>query len=124
MEAVHLIESDLTYLKQLVRAGLDGIDSARHELDGGILTSPLQTVVWKPAVVGATVGMLGTHLMGNRKSASRVAMGGLVGSVLGFGAALAWASRGFIRPAARAAARRVNATRDAHWLETHPIDYA
>ena len=124
METVHLIESDYVYLKQLVRAGLDGIDSARNELGGGDLTSRLETVGWRPTVVGATVGMLGTHLIGNRKSASRLAMGGLVGSILGFGAALAWASRGFIGPAARTAVRRMSAARDAHWLETHPIDYA
>lgn len=124
MTNVHFLESYFAYVKQLARAGLEGIDAARHEHDGGVLTPPLQTAVWTPTAIGATVGMLSTHLIGKRKSASRVAMGGLAGSVLGLGAALAWASRGFIGPAARTAKRRVNAARDAHWLETHPIDYA
>ena len=124
MEIVHLRDSDFAYLKQLVQAGLDGIDSARNERDGRVFTPPLQTVVWTPAAIGATIGMLSTHLIGKRKSASRVAMGGLAGSVLGFGAALAWASRGCIGPAARTAVRRIDAIRDARWLESHPIDYA
>lgn len=124
METIRLLESDITYLKQLARAGLDGINSARHELNGGVFSSPLQTAVWKPAALGASIGMLSAHLIANRKSVSRVAMGGLVGSAFGLGAALAWASRGFMRPAARAAMRRVNAARDARWLESHPIDYA
>jgi hypothetical protein len=124
MENGHLLESDFAYLKQLARAGMDGINSARYELDGDVLKGTLQTVVWKPAALGATIGMLSAHLSGDRKSASRVAMGGLVGSVFGFGAALAWASRSFIGPAARTAMRRVNATRDARWLEANPIDYA
>jgi hypothetical protein len=124
MKTVQLLESDFAYLRQLARAGMDGIDSARHDIDGGVFTPPLQTVVWKPTALGATIGMLSAHLVGNRKSVSRVALGGLAGSVFGFGAAMAWASRGFIGPAARTAMRRMNAARDAHWLETHPIDYA
>jgi hypothetical protein len=124
MESVHLRESAFVYFKQLVRAGLDGIDSARNERDGRVFTPPLQTVVWTPTAIVATIGMLSAHLIGKRKSVSRVALGGLAGSVLGFGAALAWASRDFIGPAARTAVRRVDAVRDAHWLESHPIDYA
>jgi hypothetical protein len=124
METVHSLESNLAYLKQLVGAGLDGIGSAWQELDGGVFTSPLQTVVWPPTAIGATIGMLSTQLIGNRKSARRVAMGGMAGGVLGFGAALVWASRRFTSLATRRAVRHVNAARDAHWLETHPIDYA
>jgi hypothetical protein len=124
METVRSLESDLAYLKQLVGAGLNGIGSARHELDGNMFTSPLQAVVWTPTAIGATIGMLGTRLIANRKSLSSVAIGGLVGSVLGVGAALAWSSRRFTGLAARKAVRHVNAARDAHWLETNPIDYA
>ena len=124
METAHSLQSAQAYLKQLVGAGLDGIAAARHEFDGDVITSLLKTVVWTPAAIGTTIGMLTTRLAGNRRSASWTALGGLVGGVLGLGAGLAWASRGFIGHAARTATRRVNATRDAHWLETHPIDYA
>ena len=124
MESVRTLKSDITYIKQLAGAGWDGIASARRELDGDVFTSPLQTVVWTPAAVCATIGMLSPRLIGNRKSASSVAMGGLIGSVLGLGAALVWSSRRFTGPAARRAVRHVNAARDAHWLESNPITYA
>jgi len=122
MRTTHALEFDLTYLKQLIGAGLDGIESARREHAGGAFAS--RPAVWTPAAIGTTLGLLTTRLGGKRNSASRTAWGGLVGGVLGVSAGLAWASRGLIGHAARTASRRVNATRDAHWLETHPIDYA
>jgi hypothetical protein len=115
--------SDLAYLKQLVSAGMSGIASARQETGGGVFTPPLPSAVWTPAMVGAALGALGTHLRGNRKTAS-VAVGGLVGSAIGCAAALAWTSRRFTGCAARRVVRGVNAARDAHWLELNPIDYA
>ena len=120
MESVPSLASDYTYVVQLLRAGLEGIGSARHEPAGGGAVLP-ERLVWKPAALGATVGMLGAHMLGNRKSAGRVAWGCLVGSACGFGAAKAWGVAG---PAARSAIRRVSAVRDARWLEAHPIDYA
>jgi len=122
MRTAHVLEFDLTYVKQLIGAGLDGIESARREHAGGVFAS--RPGVWTPAAIGTTLGVLSTRLGGKRKSASRTAWGGLVGGVLGISAGLAWASRGLIGHAARTATRRVNATRDARWLETHPINYA
>ena len=124
METFRSLAFDLTYLKQLVGAGLDGLAVSRHEFDGRSILSPLRPGVWTPAAVGTAIGMLATRFDGNRTSASRTALGGLVGAVLGLGAGLAWASRPHIASAARRATRHVNATRDAHWLQTHPIDYA
>ena len=124
MKPVRSLRSDLTYFKQLVGAGLDGIVAARLEMNGPLFTPPLQTVAWTPAAVGATIGALGARLIGKEKRASGVAIGSLVGSICGFGAALAWASRDFTGPAARKALRHVNTARDAHWLELNPIDYA
>ena len=76
---------------------------------------------WAPVAIGAVMGLLGATVTGRRKTVSRTAMGGLIGSVVGFSAGLAWTSG---RPAARAAARRVNAVRDARWLAMNPINYA
>ncbi len=123
MQTTRGFEPDLAYLRALIRAGLEGISTARHELGGGVFTPPLTAAVWKPVAIAATVGALGTRLSGNRK-AGNIVVGGLVGSVVGFGAALAWTSRRFTSRAARTALRLVNTTRDAHWLEAHPIDYA
>ena len=123
MESPRSVKVDLTYFKQLMGAGLDGIAAARLEYEG-VIPSPLKPAMWTPAAIGATMGMLTTRLAGKPKSRSRTAWGALLGGVLGLGAGLAWASRGSIGHAARTATRRVNAVRDTHWLETHPIDYA
>jgi len=123
MKPVRSLRSDLTYSRQLVRAGLDGIAAARQELDGPF-TPRLQIAAWAPAAVGATIGALGTRWIGKDNRASGVAIGGLVGSVCGLGAALAWASRDIAGPAVRKIFRRINTARDAHWLELNPIDYA
>ena len=42
----------------------------------------------------------------------------------GFSGGMAYASRAVIRTAARSSARKVNAVRDARWLEKNPIAYA
>jgi hypothetical protein len=123
MQATRGFEPDLAYLRTLIGAGLDGISTARHELGGGVFRPPLTAGVWKPVAIGATVGALGTRLTGSRKAGS-IAVGGLVGCVVGFGAVLAWTSRRFTSHAARTSLRLVNAARDSHWLEAHPIDYA
>jgi hypothetical protein len=123
MANVRSLESDLAYVKALLGAGAVGIASARRELAGRVFAPPLHPAAWTPAAVGATVGLT-TGLIRKRKSRSSVAIGGLVGSVLGFSAALAWTSRHFTAVVCRRAVRHVNATRDAHWLEANPIDYA
>jgi hypothetical protein len=122
--ARHSLESEMTYLKALVAAGLGGIASPQNRANSRVYTPPFDTVLWTPAAMGAAIGACSARWLGKRKSASGVAMGGLVGSMVGCGAALAWASRRLIGPAARSAAQRVNAVRDARWLEANPIDYA
>jgi hypothetical protein len=117
MQTLRSLESAQAYVWQLVGAGLGGIDAARRELDGGAITP---ATVWQPAAIGTTVGMITAHLLGKRKDAFRTALGG----VLGLGAGLLWAARGSIPQATRTVVRHVNAARDAHWLEAHPIDYA
>ena len=124
MEIVHTVKSDLAYLGRLVGAGLDGIASARHEVDGGAFTPASKAAVWTSTAIGAAIWMLSGGLVGNRRSASNVAVGGLVGSVLGFGAGVAWGSRRFTGTAARSAIRQINTARDERWLERNPIDYA
>jgi hypothetical protein len=123
MERVNGLRSDIGYIKDLVGSGLDGITSAKQELGSSVFTPPLKSTVWAPMAVGAVVGALGSRLSGNRKAPS-IAIAGLAGSLVGLATALVWSSRSFTDCACRRAARLVNATRDARWLDTHPIDYA
>ena len=123
MTSSSLLASDIAYFRNLVRAGLNGITSARNERSG-VFTPRWKAAAWTPALVGAAVGALSTCFDKDRRSVQRAAMGGLVGSALGFGGGVAWASRGFTGTAARHAIRSVNHVRDARWLERNPINYA
>ncbi len=122
METSRRIKSDLNYAKQLVGAGWEGVASARK--DAPLFAPPLLNSAWLPMAAGAAVGIAGTRWAAKRKDASGLAVAALVGTIVGFGVAVAWASRGFTTSAARNASRRVSAARDQHWLEQNPIDYA
>jgi hypothetical protein len=112
MDIGRAVQANLGYAKQLIGSGWDGIAEAPRKVNA--------RTAWKPIALGAAAGMLASQVGPKRRSAGWAAAGAFVG----LGAALAWASRKFLRDAARAAAARVNATRDAHWLELNPIDYA
>ena len=123
MGRVYAPASDFGYLQQLFGACLDGIASARLELEGRVFVSPKPAAV-TAAAIGGVVGVLSVRMAGNRRSASSVAIGGLVGSMVGCSAAALWTSRRFTTIAARRAMHLVNRVRDARWLEKNPIDYA
>jgi hypothetical protein len=123
MTSSSLLASDIAYFRNLIKAGLNGITSARNERSG-VFTPRWKAAAWTPALVGAAVGALSTCFDKKNRSVPRAAIGGLVGSALGFGGGVAWASRGFTGTAARHAIRGVNNVRDARWLERNPIDYA
>ncbi len=124
MSVLRGLEFELRYARNLVAAGRDGIAAAREECDGRMLSPSSKTAVLPPAVIGAGVGLLSGGLFGKRRSASRLAIGGVVGSVVGLGAGVAWQSRRFTTRAARNAARRIGIVADQRWLEKNPIDYA
>ena len=123
MTSSSLLASDIAYFRNLIKAGLNGITSARNERSG-VFTPRWKAAAWTPALVGAAIGALSTCFDKERRSVPRAALGGLVGSALGFGGGVAWASRGFTGTAARHAIRGVNNVRDARWLERNPINYA
>jgi hypothetical protein len=124
MRITSLLSSDIAYFNNLVRAGLDGIASARNETQGSVFATSLQNATWAAAVLGAAIGVVSTCFDKDRRSVPRATIGGLVGSVVGLAGAMAWASGRFTGTATRRAMRGVNSVRDARWLERHPIDYA
>ncbi len=117
------LQPDFGYYRRLVTAGVDGIASARRDAGGRVLDPPLQNVVWMPAAIGVALGV-GSAWFVKRRSGPTAFLGGVLGGMLGCGAALAWASRAFVGPATRSAVRQVTGARDEHWLAAHPIDYA
>ncbi len=115
------VKRGIDYAIDLVQAGWDGVLSVRTV---PTQTGGLGTGFLAPAAIGAGVGALGACLKRDRVAGHRVAVGSLVGTALGLGVGVAWASRGYAATAARSARQRVTTVRDAHWLESHPIAYA
>ena len=118
------LKSDVTYIGNLTKAVLDGFTSAPKGIAGRELTPVLTTALWTPTAIGAAIGVLSASLSRRRTSGYKMAVGGLVGSALGFGACVAWTSREFTGALTRSTMRKVNSIRDARWLEKNPIDYA
>ncbi len=117
MDAAFPLASDIVYVGHLIGAGWQGAAGVRPQRLS-------ESGLWTPAAVGAALGALSVRAFGKRQTAFTVALGGVVGTIVGCGAAVAWASRGLVVPAARGAVRGMNAVRDARWLECHPINYA
>jgi hypothetical protein len=118
------IKSDLAYIGYLTKAVLDGITANPKETATRAFTPVLTAALWTPVAIGAAVGALSAALGGKNRSGYRAALGGLVGSALGFGAGVGWTSRDFTGAVARSTIRNVNSVRDARWLEKNPITYA
>jgi hypothetical protein len=78
----------------------------------------------KPAAIGACIGVLSSCPGNRHRSLGRMLAFGLIGAALGFGCGIAWENRYLAKSIARAAKRGIERTRDEHWLEGHPIDYA
>ena len=118
------LTSEVHYVIDLIRGGWNGAVDARKANAALELNPSFASTVWTSAAVGAAVGVWSTSSNRDRRSASSLALGGLIGSALGIGCGLTWASRGYTRALVRNAARRINDVRDAHWIEKNPIDYA
>jgi len=124
MNNVQSLGSNLAYYRELAAASIDGIAAARREIETGIFKGPLPSLVWAPAAVGGVIGALGAGMTRRRNPTFKTALGSLAGTLVGFGAGLACASAPLLRPVTRTSVRRINAIRDARWLEKNPIDYA
>lgn len=120
-------KSSIDYGLKLLDSGLEGARSGEGEfLDGKPLAPFLEESArhaLKPAAIGAFIGVLGSRASGH-KSTSRAFVFGLLGGVLGFGAAVAWENRRLVARVASSAFRSMGKVRDEHWLEHNPIDYA
>ena len=118
------LKPDISYAKDLVEAGLGGAASAWKGSGDQHTVQAFTGGVWAPAALGAGFGVLSVCMKrSRRRSMTSMAVGGLAGTALGLGAGVVWASRVLAGSVARGALRNVNAVRDAHWLEQHPVAY-
>lgn len=128
MSSSNWLNTSLDYGSKLLHSGLEGARSAEEAfLDGRSLAPFLNESAWRalrPAALGACLGLLGSYPGNRRMSAGRALVYGAVGAALGFGVGVAWQSRRLTASMAGGAAKEIGKTRDEHWLEKHPIDYA
>ena len=121
-------KDSVDYGRRLVDSALEG---ARTGEDDFLHEEPLAPFLGEsarlaigPAVIGACLGTLGGLLGSGRRSTTRALAGGLFGGVVGFTAGMIWDSRQLTASVASGAWKQIGKTRDEHWFEKNPIDYA
>ena len=122
------LTSNLAYGKKLVGSSIHGANSGTRRIFD---EEPLGAIVARavreagvPAAVGACVGAVASVWKGDGKASKAAVLGGLVGAGLGFSAGLLWGSRHLSGAIVKGAIHGISTTRDEHWLEHHPINYA
>jgi hypothetical protein len=121
-------KSSVDYGQKLVNSAFEGAHEAEGEfLKEESLASDLSESArhaFAPAMVGAFLGALGGTLGNGRRPSTRTLAFGLLGGAIGFGAGMMWENREFAASVASGAWKKINETRDEHWFEKNPIDYA
>jgi hypothetical protein len=127
MNILEWSKSEVAYGRKLVDSAVEG---ARHgegtflkdeSLGNHLERSALEAMV--PMMLGACLGWFGGYLE-NRRSSRRLLVCAFLGGAIGFGASVLWENRELTANVASGAWKSVNKTRDAHWFEKNPIDYA
>lgn len=122
------LRSNTDYGRELLHSGIEGARSGREAfLNGESLTPFLSESIRlavKPAILGTCIGVVGSYSGDREKSISRTLAYGLLGGVIGFGAAVVGKSRCLSASVAGGALKSIGKVRDEHWLTKHPIDYA
>jgi len=123
-----LLEASVDYGRRLVDSAVEGARTGEQEfLKQKQLVPYLCESVGRavaPAVIGACVGVVTGYLKNGHCSAPRAVAGGLFGAAIGLGAGFLWESRELTASVASGAWENIGGTRDEHWFEKNPIDYA
>jgi len=130
MNFVEWSKSNLDYGRKLVDSAVEGARAGEEEflevqeeaLAPYLEESARHAIA--PAAVGACLGLLGGYVASPHKSVSKTLAFGVLGGLIGFGAGMIWKNREFAARIATGAWKRVGKTRDEHWFENNPIDYA
>ncbi len=122
------LKSEVEYGRDLADSGWQGARTARDSmLQGepvGAIFSRSARASWAPTVMGAGFGALcGLLAQRGKPNTTVVVAMGMVGSVVGFTAGVAWETRQLSSGIARGAMRGIGSTRDSHWLDKHPINF-
>ena len=128
MNVATWLTPNVVYGRKLLRSAMEGARSGEEAfLHGKPFHLFVDESAWhalKPAALAACISALGAYSGQRHRSPGRALAYAVLGGTLGFSAVLAWESRGLTASIASAAWRKINRTRDEHWLESNPIDYA
>jgi hypothetical protein len=128
MELRNWSKSEFEYGRRILNSAVDGARGGREAfLKGRSLTPFLREGLLsalKPAVVGASIGVLGSYPGDRHRSLGRALAFGFAGWAIGLGAGVAWETRGLTERVISTALRNIGRMRDERWLEKNPIDYA
>jgi hypothetical protein len=128
MNVAEWSQSTVGYGRKLVHSTIGGVhDGECSFLEQGRLTPYFAEVTKKsliPAALGAALGACCGYLANRRRSAATALAGGILGGTIGFSAGTIWESRELTVSVGSSVRKRVQQTRDEHWFEKHPIDYA
>jgi hypothetical protein len=118
---------EVDYGRKLMDSAMEGARRGEGEfLENESLSCYLERSAWHalaPTIIGACVGLLGGYLENNRWR-SKTLVCGLLGGAIGFGVGVVWENRKLTASVASGAWKSVNKTRDEHWFEKNPVDYA
>ena len=128
MNFVEWSQSSVDYGRKLVDSAVEG---ARAGEDDFLKEEPLAPFLSEsarqamiPAVLGACLGALGGYLSRGRRSTTKTVACGLLGGAMGFGVGMIWEGRQLAESVTSGAWKSIRKTRDEHWFEKNPIDYA
>ena len=128
MDVQEWSKSSVDYGRKVLSSGLDGARSGREAFLHGTSVGPFlresSRDTWRPTLVGACIGALASIPGRHSKPVTRIFVWSLLGAAVGLGAGIAWKSRSLTVSVAESALKSIGQTRDEHWLERHPIDYA
>lgn len=120
--------STVGYGRKLVQSTVSGVRSgeAQFREDGQLSPylgrSARQSI--GPMALGLIVGACVGYTRDERRSVGKMLVGGLLGGLLGLSASMLWETRDLTASVGSNVRKNVQLTRDQHWLERHPIDYA
>jgi hypothetical protein len=128
MHVAEWSKSEVEYGRRVLNSGLEGVRSGQEAFLHGRPVTPVFREslcnAWKPAALGACIGMLTSCPRDHHRSLARILTSGLFGGLVGLAAGVVWDTRLLAASAAGGALARIEKVRDEHWLERNPIDYA
>src|SRR5436305_8243539 len=128
MNFVQWSKSSVGYGRKLLHSATEGArtgeeDFLNHEPLAPFLGNSAHQALM-PAAVGACLGAFCGCVNHRHKPAIHVLACSFVGGAIGFGAGLLGPSRHLTASVASTMSKNIQQTRNEHWFEKNPIDYA